>query len=54
MEICIYKNAIQKFTDYVYCVPLKPDTTNDNNKVPMRDSVIDDSRTRANTTVCEM
>ena len=55
MEICIYKNAIRKFTDYVYCVPPKPDhdTTNDNNKVPMRDSVIDDSR-RANTTVCEM
>ena len=51
MKICLYKNAIRKFTNY--CVPPKPDTTNDNNKVPMRDSVINDSR-RANTTVCEI
>ena len=51
MEIFLCKSTIKKFTDY--CVPPKPDTTNDNNKVPMRESVIDDSR-RANTTVCEM
>ena len=54
VEIYLYKSAIRKITNY--CVPPKPDPTNDNNKVPMRDfvdSVIDDS-TRVNATVCEM
>ena len=54
MEIFLYKKAIMKIT--TYCVPPKPDTTHDNNEVPMRDivdSVIDDSR-RVNATICEM
>ena len=54
MEIYLYKKTIKKITKY--CVPPKPDTTNDNNEVPMRDfvdSVIDDSR-RVNATICEM
>ena len=54
MEIYLYKKTIKKITKY--CVPPKPDTTNDNNEVPMRDfvdSIIDDSR-RVNATICEM
>ena len=54
MEIYLYKRTIKKITKY--CVPTKPDTTNDNNEVPMRDfveSVIDDNR-RMNATICEM
>jgi len=54
MEIFLYKKAIMKIT--TYCVPPKPNTTHDNNEVPMRDivdSVIDDSR-RVNATICEM
>jgi len=54
MEIYLYKKAIKKITEY--CSPPKPDATNDNNEVPMRDfvdSVIDDS-SRVNATVCEM
>ena len=54
MEIYLYRRTVKKITKY--CVPPKPDTTNDNNEVPMRDfvdSVIDDSR-RVNATICEM
>ena len=54
MEIYLYKKTIKKITKY--CVPPKPDTTNSNNEVPMRDfvdSVIDDSK-RVNATICEM
>jgi len=54
MEIYLYKKAIKKITKH--CLPPKPDTTNDNNEVPMRDfvdSVIDDS-SRVNATICEM
>ena len=54
MEIFLYKNTIKKVTKY--CSPPKPDTTNDNNEVPMRDfvdSIIDDSK-RVNATICEM
>ena len=54
MEIYLHKNKIKKIV--TYCVPPKPDTTNNNNDVPIRDSVdsvIDDSR-RVNATVCEM
>ena len=54
MEIFLYKKTIKKFTKY--CVPPKPDTTNDNNEVPMRDfvdSVIDYSK-RVNAAICEM
>ncbi|XP_065895736.1 uncharacterized protein [Dysidea avara] len=55
MEIYLYKNTIKKITEY--CVPPKPDTTNDNNNVPMRhldsiDSKIDDSR-RVEVTLCK-
>jgi len=54
MEIYLYKKAIKKITKY--CSPPKPDNTNDNDEVPMRDfvdSVIDDS-SRVNATICEM
>ncbi|XP_065890261.1 uncharacterized protein [Dysidea avara] len=55
IEIYLYKRTIKKITKY--CVPPKPDTTNDNNEIPMReefvDSVIDDSR-RVNATICEI
>ena len=54
LEIYLYKNAIKKITT-CFVLP-KPDTTHDNNEVPMRDfvdSIIDDSR-RVNATVCEM
>ncbi|XP_065894020.1 uncharacterized protein [Dysidea avara] len=55
MEIYLYKKTIKKITKY--CVPSKPDTTNDNNEIPMReefvDSVIDDSK-RVNATICEI
>ena len=54
MEIYLHKNKIKKIV--TYCVPPKADTTNNNNDVPIRDSVdsvIDDSR-RVNATVCEM
>ena len=54
MEIYLSKRRIKKIA--TYCVPPKPDTTNDSNEVPMRDfvdSVIDDSR-RVNATICTM
>jgi len=54
MEIYLYKKSIKKIA--TYCVPPKPETTNDNNEAPMRhfvDSVIDDSR-RVNATICTM
>jgi len=54
MEINLYKKAIKKITKY--CIPPKPETTNDNNEVPMGDfvdSVIDDN-SRVNATICEM
>ncbi|XP_065894245.1 uncharacterized protein [Dysidea avara] len=54
MEIYLYKKTIKKITKY--CVPPKPDTTNDHNEVPLRDfvdSVIDDSK-RVNATICEI
>ena len=55
MEIYLHKKTIKKIIKY--CVPPKPDTTNDNNELPMReefvDSVIDDSR-RVNATIVEM
>ena len=54
MEMYLYKSIIKKITEY--CRPPKPDTTNDNNEIPMRDfvdSVIDDN-SRRNATMCEM
>jgi len=54
MEIYLYKKTIKKIIKY--CSLPKPDTTNENNEVPMRDfidSVIDDS-SRVNATICEM
>ena len=54
MEIFLYRRKIKNITKY--CLPPKTDTTNGNNKVPMKefvDSVIDDSR-RVNATICEM
>ena len=54
MEMYLYKSTIKKITEY--CRPPKPDTTNDNNEIPMRDfvdSVIDDN-SRRNATICEM
>ena len=54
MEMHVYRNTIKKISKYF--VPQKPDATNDNNEIPMRDfvdSVIDDSR-RRNATICEM
>ena len=51
MEIYIYKS---KMTNC--CMRSKPDTTNDNNEIPMRnfvDSVIDDN-SRRNAYICEM
>jgi len=54
MEIYLYKKTIKNTTKY--CSLPRPDTTNDNNEVPMKDfveSVIDDS-SRVNTTICEM
>jgi len=51
MEIFLYRRKIKNITKY--CSPLKTDTTNDNNKVSMKefvDSVIDDSR-RVNATI---
>ena len=54
IEVYLYRNTIKKITNY--CEPPKPDTTNDNNEVPMRDfvdSVIDDN-SRKNAYICEM
>ena len=54
MEIYLYKGTIKKVTRT--CIPPKPDTTIDNNEIPMRDfvdSVIDDS-CRSNAYICEM
>ena len=54
MELYLYTKSIKKIA--ASCVPPKPDTTNGNNEVPIRDfvdSVIDDSR-RVNATVCTM
>jgi len=54
MEIYLYKKAIRKITNY--CSLPKPDTTNENNEVPIGEfveSVIDDSN-RVNATICEM
>ncbi|XP_065892196.1 putative leucine-rich repeat-containing protein DDB_G0281931 [Dysidea avara] len=54
MEIYLYRVKIKKITKY--CIPPKPDITNNNNEIPMRDfvdSVIDDS-SRRNATVCEI
>ena len=54
MEIYLYKSKIKKITEY--CRPPKPDNTNDNNEIPMRDfvdSVIDDT-SRRNAYICEM
>ena len=57
MEIYLYKRAIKHLarTFMSWLLP-KPDTTNDNNEIPMRDivdSVIDDS-CRENAYICEM
>ena len=54
MEIYLYKKTVKKIIKY-FSSP-KPDTTNDNNEVQMRDfveSVIDDS-SRENAIICEM
>ncbi|XP_065892258.1 uncharacterized protein [Dysidea avara] len=54
MEIYLYKGTIKKVTRT--CIPPKPDTTIDNNEIPMRDfvdSVIDDS-SRRNAYICEI
>ena len=54
MEIYLYKSTIKKITEHF--VPLKPDTTNDNNETPMRDyvdAVIDDN-SRRNVYICEI
>jgi len=54
MEIYLYKSKIKKIIKY--CVPPKPDTSNDNNEIPMRDfvdSVVDDN-SRRNAYICEM
>ena len=55
MEIYIYKSTIKKITEHFTRIPLKSDTTNDNNELPMRDfvdSVIDDN-SRKNAYICE-
>ena len=54
MEIYLYKGTIKKVAKT--CIQPKPDTTNDNNEVPMKDfvdNVIDDS-SRRNAYICEM
>ena len=57
MEIYLYKRAIKHVAiTFMSWLPPKPDTTNDNNEIPMRDfvdSVIDDS-CRENAYICEM